>query len=244
MGIAYLRAIKHLGAAIRPVTVKRQGSGYADANITEGAYPSATALRKALFADGVEGILPYVSPHVGEILQKAAEEKRVPASMKNAQSMVLGSLRMWNEEHLLEIEGLAGGLGNRLLKQAHLATSYEELLQLSDTKKYPRARIARGILFAMTAVKHEDVKLLPVYTRLLGAKCAGRAFLAMQRKRENAFPVVTKQAELPTTEQARRQSMLEMRACALYTLCMPKPMPTAATVGVRPAIENELPSGE
>ncbi len=238
LGIAYLRAIRRLNASVQPVTVKRQGSGFSQEHITDGELPSATALRKKLFAEGVQGVLPYVSPHVGDILQTAVEQKRAPVSLSNAQAMLLGSLRMWNEENLSRVEGLAGGLGNRLLKQAHAATSYEELLQLSDTKKYPRARIARGILFALTAVTQEDVKTLPVYTRLLGANKEGRAFLAKQRKAERPFPVVTKQSELPDTADALLQIEQERRACALYTLCMPAPMPTGAMLGVRPAIEN------
>ncbi len=240
LGIAYLRAIRRLHSSVRPVTVQRKGSGFSQARITEGAFPSATALRKKLFEEGLCGILPYVSPHVGALLREAVAQERAPASLENAQTMVLGSLRMMSQERVAEIEGLAGGLGNRLLKQAHAATSYEELLRLSDTKKYPRARIARGILFALTDVTCEDVRGLPAYTRLLGANRKGRAFLAERRRSEHPFPIVTKQADLPKTEQTQLQNRLEQRACALYTLCMPTPLPTGAVVGVCPAVEKSV----
>lgn len=238
LGIAYLRAIRRLHSTIRPVTVQRKGSGFSQEQITEGMFPSATALRKKLFEEGLCGILPHVSPHVGALLREAVAQERAPASLCNAQTMVLGSLRMIDAERVSAVEGLAGGLGNRLLKQAHVATSYEELLQLSDTKKYPRARIARGILFALTAVTREDVQRLPAYTTLLGTNRAGRAFLARQRKAEHPFPVVTKQSDVPKTAQARLQNRLEQRAGALYTLCMPTPLPTGAVVGVCPTVEQ------
>lgn len=239
LGIAYLRAIRHLHASLRPVTVQRRGSGFSQAQITDGMLPSATALRKKFFEEGIRGLLPYVSPQVGALLQTAAAQKRAPASLENAQTMVLGSLRMMSRERISEAEGLEGGLGNRLLKQAHVAASYEELLRLSDTKKYPRARIARGILFALTEVTREDVLALPAYTRLLGANREGRAFLARHRKTAHPFPVVTKQSDVPKTERAQLQNRLERRACALYTLCMPTPLPTGAVLTACPAVEKE-----
>ena len=101
------------------------------------------------------------------------------------------------------------------------ATTLDALLSLSATKKYPTARLQRGILFAMTEIADEDLRADPAYARLLAANATGCEFLGACRKR-GGLPIVTRRPDLPDTEGARRQAEIESRAFALYALCLPK----------------------
>ena len=100
-------------------------------------------------------------------------------------------------------------------------------MALAATKKYPTARLRRGILYAMTDVRGEDLRRPAAYVRLLGTNEIGRAFLSA-RRREGAIPVVTRRAELPRDAAALRQAELEERVYSLYTLCTPRPLPATA----------------
>jgi hypothetical protein len=120
---------------------------------------------------------------------------------------------------LEQIEALSGGLGARMAKTAQSATTLEEFLSLAATKKYPTARLQRGMLFALTGIKHTDLLTAPAYARLLAANEAGCAFLAKHRKQSD-FPIVTRRTDLPDTPEVERQAEIEERAYALYTLCL------------------------
>jgi hypothetical protein len=139
----------------------------------------------------------------------------------NAEALVLGHFRLTARENLESIAELSGGLGNRLAEISQRADSLESLLKLAETKKYPVSRLQRGILFALTGITREDLKTSPVYVRLLAANAVGCEFLGDCRK-SLGLPIVTRRADLPDTDGARRQAEWAERAYALYSLCTPK----------------------
>ena len=219
LGISYLCAIKRQNAPMRPVTVTRCGSAYLDEALHEGMHPSATALRKAILSEVVGDVLAYLLPETAEALDVAKRDGLAPADLQNAERAVLSHLRLCDAEGLQTVAELEGGLGNRLIDAAMQATTLDELISLASTKKYPNARLRRGILFAMTGVKKEDLRAEPAYVRVLSANAAGRAFMAGNRK-DTVLPLVTRQAEIPNGGRADRQELLHTRAVSLYTLCL------------------------
>ena len=219
LGIAYLRAIKEIGASMRPVTVKREGAAYLDTVLTDGGYPSATALRAKWREEGRDAILPYLPVAV----RRELDTVDAIADLKNAERAVLAHFRLTPPERLESIAVLSGGLGSRMAKAAADATSLEQLLELAATKKYPTSRLQRGILFALTEIIPEDLKVDPA-ARLLAANATGCEFLATSRKKDGGLPIVTRRTDLPKTDAASRQLELETRAFALYTLCTEQTM--------------------
>ena len=225
LAISYLRALNRLGSCIKPVTVKRLGSAYREESLGElSEYPSATALRRLWNEKGLDSILPFLPVGAKEFLEPCVAEGRAPTSLLNAERFVLGHFRMEMISHIEQIAELSGGLGSRMIHTAQSTDSYESFLALSETKKYPRARLRRGILFALTDLSREALKSSPAYVRLLAANQKGRDFLSLARK-DARIPVVTKRADLPDSSEAQLQAEWERRAWALYTLCMPKPQP-------------------
>ena len=214
LAISYLRAIQESGANIRPVTVKREGSGYADETLTVGNFPSASALRRKWREEGVESLLPHLPVATASLYASV----QTPADLRYAERLILGHFRLTSAKELERIAELSGGLGYRMAEAAMQAESLDKFLSLAATKKYPLARLRRGILFALAAIKRDDLRTSPAYVRLLAANGKGRDFLADCR-RKGTIPVVTRKTDLPNTPAAERQEAWEQRAWALYALC-------------------------
>ena len=221
LAISYLRAIRGLGANIRPVTIKREGSGYSEKEITDGKFPSATALRRAWEENEIEAIMPYLPGVCGEVSRREGKAKTAPATLKHAEALVLGMLALTPAKELEPYVGLGGGLAGRICEAAKKAHTIEEFWALCATKKYPDARIRRGVLAALLRVSEEDLCAPVSYVRLLAANDTGRAFLSLAR-RASDLTVVTRQTDLPKTPAAERQFELEMASAALYSKCLPK----------------------
>ena len=222
LAISYLRAIRALQSNIKPVTIKREGSAYAAQELVMGAFPSATALRRAWEMNEIGAIMPYLPGVCGEVSRREGKAKRAPATLKHAERLVLGMLALTPQKEMETYAELGGGLAGRLHSTAVKATSLDEFYELCGTKKYPDARIRRGVLSALLRVKEDDLRAPVSYVRLLAANERGREFLALVRK-ESDLCVVTRQTDLPNTPYAKRQFELESAAAALYSKCLPKP---------------------
>ena len=159
LAISYLRAIKTLGASITPVTVKREGSRYLDDTIGDG-FPSATALRRKWREGGLAAILPHLPRASAEVLMR--ERIETPADLRYAERLILGHFRLTSVDALECCAELSGGLGTRMAGLADRADTLDKFLALCATKKYPNARLRRGILFALTGVAQHEIRLVKI----------------------------------------------------------------------------------
>lgn len=223
LGIAYLRALKEGNFAMRPVTLKRVGSGYAEETVRSDQYPSATALRALLKTGDTGTAKQYLTDTCYRLLNESIERGDAPAALENAERLILGYFRLHPKSYFENIAELSGGLGARLCEAAKKSADLEEMLSLAATKKYPRARLQRGILFALTGITPEDLRTSPAYTRLLAANETGHRFLASIRKTAQ-IPIVTRSADYPKIPEAIHQRELEQKAERLYDLCRPSMM--------------------
>lgn len=214
LGIAYLRAIQKMNSRLRPVTVRRVGSAYGEQTVSKNGFPSATALRNAWREGGIEAILPKLPDACRDVYARAEH----PIDLANAERLILGHFRLVLPKTLEQIAELSGGLSNRLQRAACEAQSFDEMLDLAATKKYPTARLRRGIVFALMGITPEALRTSPAYVRLLAANREGCRLLAEIRKTSD-LAVVTRKADLPDVPAAEAQAEWERRAWALYGLC-------------------------
>jgi len=213
LGIAYLRAIRKSCPTMIPHTVRREGSGYLDTSVGEG-YPSATALRRIWREQGLDAVLAHLPQTVRSVYAESGETYDIAF----AERLILGYLRLTSIESLESVAVLSGGLASRLKNASTESVDIEGLLARTATKKYPNARILRGILFALTGIDDAGLRAPVAYIRLLAANAIGCEFLSSTKK-TCRLPILTRRTELPDTEDARLQAAREEQAYALYALC-------------------------
>ena len=233
LGIAYLRALKQAearhGHAPTPHTVTRLGSGYRADTLTEGQYPSATALR-ALIREAacdpvaLEAILEGTMPTDSlDVLLRAIRAEDAPLSGERLLSFYHTFYRIKSPEDFAGYAEMGGGLAAHICRRAREAATPEDFFASLRTKYYTDARLRRALLFGALGVTDADLRAIPTYTTLLAANARGCAYLKEWRKAHkddhDDFAVVTKPADAP----AGRQRELAELADSLFTLCYPAP---------------------
>ncbi len=227
LGVAYIRAIMKNELDITPVAIKREGSGYTDADIEKlRTYPSALMIREAIKSNkDISGLMPAASL---DVLKDAINGGDAPADIKNIESAVLAFLRLADPEGLSEksIAECGGGLAEKLCKSAKLATSHDELVELAKGKKYTDSRVRRAILACMTGATDEDIRSTPAYSTVLAFNDAGKEILSSLRKKETDIKFITKPSDAKSlSDKAKHQFELSEKLDSIYTLAKPKKAP-------------------
>lgn len=213
LGCEYVRAIKRLGAKMTPFTVKREDGHFSG---LERAFPSAGAVRRALFESGhlPEGALPGATERV---LAAEREEGRFPVDGRVLDRAVIASLRKLTPGELSEMAEVSEGLENRILAAAKSAASVAKLVNAVKTRRYTEARIRRIIMSAFLCIDRTLQNGNVPYLRLLGISERGRELLSQMKERAT-LPVITKPATLPKDNP---YAAAERRSDDLYALAYP-----------------------
>ena len=178
----------------KPVTVKRQGSGYHELTAKDDM-ASATGIRKMIV--GSEDISRFVSGITREILTEfsgrfADEDKLFP--------LLREKILLSSSEELNRIFGAEEGLGNKMKANVRYWKNMDELIESLKSKRYTRTRITRLLAMTLLGVQREDVKNARSYIRVLAFDEKGSQYLKEIKKSESCkLPILTninKEAEL------------------------------------------------
>ena len=190
LALEYLRYMK----SAKPITVKRQGSGYHDLTAKEDI-ASATGIRKMLA--GGEDISRFASGITREILTKSSgrfadEDKLFP--------LLREKILLSSSEELNRIFGAEEGLGNKMKANVRYWKNMDELIEDLKSKRYTRTRITRLLAMTLLGVQREDVKNARNYIRVLAFDEKGSQYLKKIKKSEIcSLPILTninKEAEM------------------------------------------------
>ncbi len=224
LGLSYIKAIVKGNCDIEPIIIKRLGSAYDSELLPDqnGAFASATALRKVILKEGTNALSNLVSD--GYISQTVADIYKNTeggfSDVRNIERAILLYFRMNREK--LPWSGTAklfGGLVERICKAAVSAKTFEELTAMSATKKYTDATIKRAIIYSLCGVCATDLQNPPGYVNLLATNNKGRKYLSDIRGK-SGVPVITKKADSAKIKgaYANRQRELSVLCDCLYTL--------------------------
>lgn len=187
LAICYLRALERLQSPIRPLPVQREGN-YHSESLSPAAYPSATAVRKAV----LEGNLALAEDACGYPLRNADVHR--PEALDG---VLLHAVRSLPAETIKRLPNCTEGLENRLKQAAAKATSREELLSLLKTRRYTYTRLNRLLTHAMLGMEAELLKSPPAYVRLLGFRKASESALSCINN--STIPVISKATDGDST---------------------------------------------
>ncbi len=214
LGIEYCRALR--GSGIGAVTLPRTGARHDGA--ASGGIASASEIRRLLHEGQTERAMAFLPPEAAEVLRREMAQGRAPVTLANCERAVLAKLRALREEDFFPYDGGGEGLYRRVYRAVRAGTSFEEILALAKTKRYPMARLRRMLLAAWLEVPQPPEEV--PYLRLLGAGKDGRPLLRQMQR--SGVPVLTKPADVGRLGPAAQE--LFARECAwtdLYMLGMP-----------------------
>ena len=190
LALEYLRFIKQA----KPVTVKRQGSGYHELEAKDNM-ASATGIRKLLAEDGdISTLVPDITR---EILI-ARREKFCNVDMLF--SIMAAKILISSESELNGIFGAEEGLGSKMKNHIRYWKTMEEMIDGLKSKRYTRTRISRLLAMTLLGITREEVKQAQNYIRVLAFDEKGSRYLKEVKKSESCrLPILTninKEAQL------------------------------------------------
>lgn len=223
LGVEYLRALQTSGSAIRPMTVRREGTAHNAPRQVGAQFTSATDLRNKLRSGAWADAGHYLLAGEEAILRQTPL-----AQLDLAERAVLARVRTMTAEEWAALPDSAPeeGLPQRLAKMGHRAASLSKFYDLVKTKRYTHARIRRLALMAYLGITQVQRKEKPAYLRVLGMNKTGQALLR-DMKTKASLPVLTKPAHAKgrLSEAGQRQFEGEVKYTDLYDLCLPQLCP-------------------
>lgn len=192
LGLFYTLAIARQGARMRPSTIARTGSGYADVVPTHASIASATALRQLLADGGPNAIADYAPATTVAILEREMELGRGLITWETFTRPLFHQLTTLSSSQLASIADVREGLENRLKKAALQSESlnFDALLGQIATKRYTNTHLQR-VLTNVLLNRESRVEEPPAYIRVLGYTERGQQLLKTMRKSATA-PVLTR----------------------------------------------------
>ena len=219
LGVEYLRALRHLNAAMEVVTVPRRGAAHNGSQAVDG-FASATQIRQLLRSGQEETAARLVRPgtldKIGRISSLAYVERAILAKLRTMDAGAWAA-----QPH----RGRAERLPEPLVRAPRHAHTQEEIYSLAKTKRYTHARLRRLALSAFLGISASGRPPLPPYLRVLG--CTGRGQTLLREMKEVcSLPIITKPAQAKAlTGPARQLFEAEARYTDLYGLCFSTPNP-------------------
>lgn len=173
LAVEYCKAIIAQNAKIKPVPILRNGDYHAITMDTEN--PSATSLR--LLIEKNEQWLDYTPKQAQKFFTDATTHR-----IHNAERAILARLRTMTDDEYEQLPFGSEGLWRKLMKNARLMSTLEEILQATKSKRYTRTRLDRMVMCAFLGISKTDIDTPAPYVRVLALNDKGRRILNKARE--------------------------------------------------------------
>ncbi len=219
LAVEYIKALLKSNSKIRPCAIRRKGVEH-DSHKKSKGFASASYIRKLILAGESAG--DYLPEKASKIYKTAVKEGIGPVSLLDMEQALLARLRFLKAEELSLLPDVAEGIENLLYKNINSGNSFEEITELSVSKRYPRARIKRMLLYAALNITKEDMekyKKAP-YFRVLASNTKGTKILRLITQKSN-LPALIKPSAVKKLGNTA-ESFIEFSSLArdFYTLAI------------------------
>lgn len=214
LGIEYISAIKSQQSKIEPICIKRKSVDH-DAKVGVDEFASASLIRELIKQNNWTEVQKYLPKQSAFIIKDCFDKGKI-SDIDNIGNAILSKIRTATATEITKIPGVSDGLEFRLYNASRKASSLNELLEMTKTKRFTLARIKRAVLsyyFGLT-----DEYKTPEYIRILGFNGNGEELLkGVLGKTE--IPIVFRATELKNNPMFE----IECKATDLYVLSYNKP---------------------
>ena len=168
LAVEYCKAILSLGLNIEPMVIAREGS-YHDTD-ADTQNPSATAVR-TLMVQGRkwEDFLPSTAR---DIFATATLH-----DLSAGEQAILYRLQAMTDEEYEQLPYGSEGLWRKLMRNARLGSTLEEIATATKSKRYTRTRLDRMVMCAFLGITKELLESPVSYARILAFNDKGRQIL-------------------------------------------------------------------
>lgn len=186
----YMRALRKTGSDMKPVVVKREN---AHSSIELGAISSASAVRNALYENGIGSVKIAVPQSTYGLMLENDGGIAMPEALDTA---LLTVLRGMSAEDIGLLPDVTEGLENRLWSAAQTCGTRQDIIMNCKCKRYTYTRISRILAHALirtTAQRLAGIKV-PGYARVLGIRQSAKPMLS-EIATKSSIPLVTGASE-------------------------------------------------
>lgn len=196
LGIEYCKAILRQKSSLEPVTIRREGRGYHDGDLT-GAQASASALRTRLHqqAPDLTPLLPHIPPAIHSLYSQG-----LPISPEDCSALLnFTLLTMQKQGQDFSLYGdMSQALSDRLNSLLLSYEGWEGRIRQLKTRQYTYTRISRCLLQLMLGITKAQLEEareagFAPYARILGFRSEAGPLLT-RLKKSSAVPLITKTA--------------------------------------------------
>ncbi|MGN0382795.1 MAG: nucleotidyltransferase [Eubacterium sp.] len=191
LAIEYLKSLKKLNSSIKPIGIKRIGSGYHSTHI-DNSMSSATAIRKSINNFQLSEI-QHCMPSSAYSLLSDNKEYFVH---ENDFSLLLGAkINTLSPDELSNYQDVSKELADRIYKNKKNYISFEQYKYLLCTRNYTSTRISRALLhIALGIGRTVPYDCNDLYVRILGFNKKASSLLSGIKQNGN-IPIISKMAD-------------------------------------------------
>lgn len=215
LGIEYCKSLKALNSSIKPLTIKRTGSGYNDSEALSHL-ASATSIRRLLAEDSLDSCKPLMPTSSYNVLEEALyNDIKIP----NTEDMFkyIKYKLLCNGDLIRNIPDISEGLDYKIINEIKKSSSYDELLFNIKSKRYTLTRVSRILCQIYLGFESYDIlslrKASPQYIRVLGFNKTGQRILKMIKEKSDCS-IITKMPKNDIDQMLK----IDIDATNLYSL--------------------------
>lgn len=196
LGIEYLKALKKLKSNIQPITIKREGSKYSDANLPRNSrFASATAIRNFFqSSQDLSALQKFVPESTFNILEENFKKGNFVKSLSSFDKEIIFTLRKMSVEEIANLPDVSEGLEFSIKNAVNQCNSTIELLSILKSKRYTQTRLQRILLYSILGITKKDMEMSNLtipYVRILGFNSKGQELISTISKKNRKLEIIS-----------------------------------------------------
>lgn len=227
LAIEYLKQLRLANSDIIPIAVKRKGSAFNFAEMSQDSFLSATAIRtflsKADALTSLDSIAPFVPIQTLNAIKLISHEQLY--KIDERYFTALGAILLNSHSDLAEIFSITEGLQNRIYRHFKESLTLQELKEKLYSKRYAKSRINRTLSQILLNITKKDIKEVIdqnlYYARILAFNASSSNLIKEIKKNKAVdLPLITNLSKEINSPALKYNTLLnfDIKAGNLYAL--------------------------